>query len=110
MGIVTRTILFVRAVLVSRAVITAENLALGHQLGVLQRSVKHPQRRRRDRLFWAWLSRFWPSWRKSLVIVKPETVILDEAQRYAFRGATAAQRACAMRWSRDRLCYNRWRA
>ncbi len=28
-----------------------------------------------DRVFWAILSRLWPGWRNSLVIVKPETVI-----------------------------------
>ena len=40
----------------SRASLVAENLALRQQLAVLTRSVKRPRLRRRDRLFWAWLS------------------------------------------------------
>ena len=53
----------------------AENLALRRQLVVLQRSVKRPKVRRRDRVFWVWLSRLWTRWRSCLVVVKPETVI-----------------------------------
>ena len=58
-----------------RAVILAENLALRHQLCVLQRSVKRPRLRQRDRILWAWLSRLWADWRSSLMIVKPDTVV-----------------------------------
>ena len=71
-----RTIfLFVRAYLIPRTVIVAENLALRQQLGVLQRSVRRPRLRQRDRIFWVCLSRFWAGWRSCLVIVKPETVV-----------------------------------
>ncbi len=59
----------------SRAKLAAENLALRQQLGVLGRSVKRPRLRKRDRIFWVWLSRLWPDWRASLVVVKPATVI-----------------------------------
>jgi putative transposase len=59
----------------SRAALAVENLALRHQLGVLQRSVKRPKLTAADRFLWAWLSRAWPDWRTALVIVKPETVI-----------------------------------
>ena len=52
MGIVTGVVLFVRAMFASRATIVAENLALRHQLGVLQRSVKRSRLRQRDRIFW----------------------------------------------------------
>lgn len=75
MGVVTGVVLLIRAMVASRAAIAAENLALRHQLGVLQRSVKRPRLHQRDRVFWVWLSRFWPDWRSSLLIVKPETVI-----------------------------------
>ena len=75
MGVVHTIFLFLRACLVPRTVIAAENLALRQQLGVLQRSVKRPRLRRRDRILWVWLSRLWSDWRSSLVIVKPETVI-----------------------------------
>lgn len=75
MGVVTAVVMLVRAMVVSRATVTAENLALRHQLGVLQRFVKRPELRRRDRFFWVWLSRLGPAWRESLAIVRPETVI-----------------------------------
>ena len=60
----------------SRAVLELENLALRHQLGVLQRSArKRPRLTPADRLFWVWLSRIWRDWHLALAIVKPETVV-----------------------------------
>src|SRR5437867_10462559 len=47
---------FVRALLVNSAAVSLENMALRHQLSVLQRSVRRPQIRCRDRIFWLWLS------------------------------------------------------
>ena len=58
-----------------RARLAAENLVLRHQLGVVGRSVKRPRLRKRDRIFWVWLSKLWPDWRAALVVVKPATVI-----------------------------------
>jgi transposase InsO family protein len=52
-----------------------ENMALRHQLGVLQRSGKKPRLQAADRALWVLLCRFWKSWRESLLIVQPETVI-----------------------------------
>jgi len=52
-----------------------ENLALRQQLAVLKRERKRPVIKKRDRLFWVWLSRIWREWRESLIIIKPETVI-----------------------------------
>src|SRR5436853_6043373 len=60
----------------SRAALQLENLALRHQIGVLQRSaVKRPKLTPVDRLLWICLSRLWRDWRSALAIVKPETVI-----------------------------------
>jgi putative transposase len=65
-----------RSVIRLRADIQLENLALRHQIGVLQRSTKkRPKLSSADRLFWIFLSRIWRDWRSTLVIVKPETVI-----------------------------------
>jgi putative transposase len=75
MGVVRAIVMLLRAVLLPRAALAAEILALRHQLGVLQRSVKRPRLRRRDRILWVWLSRLWSDWRSSLLIVKPGTVI-----------------------------------
>jgi len=52
-----------------------EIIALGHQLGVMQRSVKKPKLNRFDRFLWAWFCGAWAEWRSALCIVKPETVI-----------------------------------
>ena len=64
------------SVLGPRAALELENLALRHQIGVLQRSAaKRPKLTSGDRLFWICLSRLWRDWRSALAIVKPETVI-----------------------------------
>jgi hypothetical protein len=48
----------------SRAVLQLENLALRHQIGVLQRSVrKRPKVTPLDRLLWVWLFAIWSDWR-----------------------------------------------
>lgn len=52
-----------------------EILALRHQLGVLQRSVKRPKLTPADRLLWAWLCAVWKNWQSSLFVVKASTVI-----------------------------------
>jgi len=63
----------------------AEILALRHQVLVLQRRTRGRRLRLKsfDRLFWVCLSRLWRDWRKSLRIIKPETVIAWN--RKAFR-------------------------
>ncbi len=74
MGWLQALSLFVRAVVISRAALAAENLALRQQLSVLEHTVKRPKLRPRDRFFWVWLSRLWPAWRSVLRIVQPDTV------------------------------------
>jgi putative transposase len=60
----------------SRGALQLENLALRHQIGVLQRSSrKRPKLSPLDRLLWVWLSRIWSDWRSVLAIVEPETVV-----------------------------------
>ena len=75
MRFVEAFLVLVRAAFVSGTRLAVENLPLRHQLAVLKRSVKRPRLHRRDRLFWAWLSRVWSDWRSTIIIVKPETVI-----------------------------------
>ena len=60
-----------------------ENLALRHQLAVLQRTAPRPRLRTADRLFWVLLSRLWHGWAEAVAIVQPETVI--RWQRTGFR-------------------------
>ena len=57
MGSIQTVLTFLRALLVGRAALAAENLALRNQLAALQRSVKRPKLRTRDRIFRVWLSR-----------------------------------------------------
>jgi hypothetical protein len=52
-----------------------EILALRHQIGVLQRSVKRPKLTPADRLLWAWLSTAWPDWKSVAFILKASTVV-----------------------------------
>src|ERR1039457_1744877 len=66
-----------------RAALVAENLALRHQLGILLRS--RPARvplTSWDRALWAFVLHRFPSWRQSLVIVRPETVIAWHRQAF----------------------------
>jgi hypothetical protein len=60
----------------SRAALQLENLALRHQIGVLQRSTrKHLMLTPGDRILWVWLSGVWSGWRSALAIVQPDTVL-----------------------------------
>src|SRR5271156_1544646 len=61
----------------TRAALQAENLALRHQLLILQRCNRNHRLRLNiaDRILWVWLSRLWSGWKSALAIVKPETVI-----------------------------------
>jgi hypothetical protein len=56
----------------ARRHLVLENLALRHQLLVLNRTIKTPALRNSDRLFWAALSAMWARWTKALVIVQPD--------------------------------------
>src|SRR4051794_8668543 len=72
------------SLLTSRTALQLENIALRHQIGVLQRSAKKRlQLHNSDRLFWVGVSQVWSEWRSALVIVKPDTVITWH--RKAFR-------------------------
>src|SRR3954451_2394813 len=59
----------------SRAALQLEVLALRHQIGVLQRSVKRPKLSTADRLLWVWIMTVWHEWKSAAIIVKPSTVI-----------------------------------
>src|SRR5262245_5197553 len=55
--------------------VALENVALRQQLAALKRTVKRPQLRTRDRLFWILLATAWRDWRRALVFVHPDTVL-----------------------------------
>jgi putative transposase len=59
-----------------RVELQAEIAALHQQLRILQRRAgARPRLGPTDRIFWTWLSRLWSGWQRSLVIVKPATVL-----------------------------------
>ena len=70
------------SVLRSRQSLALENVALHHQLYVLQRPRSRIRLRKRDRLFWVVLSRIWRDWRNPLTIVQPETVVRWHRQSF----------------------------
>ncbi len=68
-------VVFIFGILRNRTELASENLALRQQLAVLTERKRRPRLRKRDRIFWVWLSRLWAGWRSVLVIVQPDTVI-----------------------------------
>ncbi len=73
--IVVILVALVREIVLSRATLQVENIALRQQVAVLKRERLRPWLRPLDCVFWVFLSRLWPRWKDALVIVKPETVI-----------------------------------
>ena len=71
-----------RAGFFSRSSLALENAALRQQLAIYQRSQKRPRLRIGDRLFWTLLRRLWSHWDRSLVVVKPDTVIAWHRQGF----------------------------
>ena len=59
----------------TRQSLVLENLALRHQLAVLQRTAPRPRFRTCDRLLWVLLSHLWRGWVAAVSIVQPATVI-----------------------------------
>lgn len=82
MGILKAIYLLIRAFLLSRPSLAAENLALRQQVAVYQYTITRPKLRPWDRLFWVLLSRLWANWRSALAIVQPDTVITWHRQGF----------------------------
>jgi putative transposase len=69
-----------------------ENLALRHQLVVLQRTAPRPRLRTSDRLFWVLLSRLWAGWTDAISVVQPTTVIRWQRTGFKFFWAWKSRR------------------
>ena len=72
LGIVLRTL---RSAVRTHRELALENLALRQQLAVCKARQPRPRLTARDRIFWVVLSRLWTSWRHSLLVVRPPTVV-----------------------------------
>ena len=59
----------------SRSDLALEILALRQQVAVLQRKRPRPSLNPMDRLVWLLLRQFWSSWKRVLIVVKPDTVV-----------------------------------
>jgi len=59
----------------TRQDLLVENLALRQQLTVFKRRNQRPKLAVLDKLFWVLARRFWSDWKKSLLVVAPETVV-----------------------------------
>jgi transposase InsO family protein len=59
----------------SRAALQLEILALRHQIGILQRSVKRPKLTPVDRALWVWLLSVWKDWQSCIHIVQASPVV-----------------------------------
>jgi transposase InsO family protein len=59
-----------------------ENLALRQQLSIYRRKQKRPKLTCWDRLFWIALAGNWKGWRKSLLVIHPDTVVRWQRQRF----------------------------
>ena len=73
--VLSAVIAFAIASFRSRAALQFEILALHHQIGVLQRSVKRPKLTPADRVLWAWLCCVWKGWQSGVFIMKAATVV-----------------------------------
>ncbi len=75
MGWIIQLLALINALLADRSRLALENVALRQQLAVLRRSVNRAKIDDSDRVFWILIRRLLDSWRDTLLIVKPETVI-----------------------------------
>lgn len=59
----------------SRSNLLMENLVLRQQLSVLKRRHRSPKLPAVDKLFLVAVQKFWTGWKRSLILVSPETVV-----------------------------------
>jgi hypothetical protein len=84
---------FLRALLGRSTAFTLENIALRHQLMVLQQSSPRPRLRRQDRILWVCLSRLWANWRSSLLLSSPPRSSLGTVKAFDSTGAGSPDHA-----------------
>src|SRR5437879_12100087 len=76
-----------------------ENLALRRQSAVGKAREPRPRLTRMGRIFWVLLSRVWTSWRHTLQVVRPETVVGWHRQGFRRYWAWKSRR----RWGRPAI-------
>src|SRR5438309_8750641 len=81
-----------RSAVRTRRELALENLALRQQLAVWQARQPRPRLTKMDRIFWILLSRLWTSWRDSVHVVRPETVVRWHRQGFKIGRASCRER------------------
>ena len=77
----------------TRAALQAEIFALRHQLADFQKNAPRRLRLHRcDRLLWVVLYRFWSGWRRSLQMVRPDTVLRWHRRAFAWHWTRESHR------------------
>ena len=96
LGILVGTL---RSIVRTRRELALENLALRQQVAVWKARQPWPRLTAMDRLFWILLSRLWKSWRSSLRVVRPETVVRWHRRGFRLYWAWKSRR----RWGRPAI-------
>src|SRR6266446_10091069 len=91
LGILIRTL---RSTVRTHRELALENLALRQQLAVWKARQPRPRLTAMDRIFWVTLSRLWKSWRSSLRMARPETVVGLHRQEFRRFWACKSRRRC----------------
>src|SRR5664280_3808527 len=71
----------------SREELLLENLALRQQLLALHAKRPRPRLSSVDKLFWVVLRKVWSDWKRSLILVTPETVVRWHRTGFGCTGA-----------------------
>ena len=80
--VIAALLAFVVSLFQSRWTLHVRILALQHQVAVYKQTVARPRLHPSNRVFWAWLSRFWSRWQEVLAFVQPRTVIAWQRKRF----------------------------
>jgi putative transposase len=72
----------IRVIYADRSQLVLENLALRQQLAVYKRKQPRPRLNDLDRAFWTALKNQFSDWADALIIVKPDTVVRWQKQRF----------------------------
>ncbi len=75
-----------RSLVAERNKLALGNTALRHQLAVLKRTVKHPDIKDSDRIFWIMMQRLLKDWQEAPIFVKPDTVVRWHRKGWRYYG------------------------
>ncbi len=92
MSWLTQLLALINALVADRTRLALENAALRQQIIVLKRSVKRAKIEDSDRIIWILMRRMLDTWRDTLMIVEPETVIKWHRKGFGYYWHRKSQR------------------